>query len=38
MFLQRAYVLFFIEHDSRRVRLASITAPPHRRVGDPASP
>ncbi len=36
--LGRLYVLFFIHHDTRLVRLAGVTAKPVRRVGDPAGP
>jgi hypothetical protein len=38
VFLQRLYVLFFIQLHNRRVHLAGITANPHRRLGRPASP
>ena len=36
MLLRRYYVLFFIEHGSRRVRLAGCTDQPDRRLGHPA--
>jgi len=36
VFLKRLYALSFIEHSTRRVHLAGITAPPRRRTGHPA--
>ena len=38
LFLRRYYVLFFIEHASRRVWLAGCTTNPRRRLGHPAGP
>jgi hypothetical protein len=35
--LRRLYVLFFLEHSARRVRLARLP-PIHGGVGDPAGP
>ncbi|WP_217919114.1 hypothetical protein [Actinomadura sp. BRA 177] len=34
----RMYVLAFIEHHTRRIRLLGATAPPERSVGDPGGP